>query len=112
MKKIECIIRPMKLEEVKIALGESGVTGMTVDDVRGAGRQGGIRENFLGEGYVIDYPSKVRLEMIVRDEEAEDIVEIILTHARTGEPGDGMIFVQPLEDAIRIRTEDRGDEAI
>jgi nitrogen regulatory protein P-II 1 len=112
MKRIECIIRPLKLEEVKIALGEMGVTGMTVTDVRGVARQGGYRETYLGDEYVIDLPTKIRIDIIAQDEEVDPIVEAILSHARTGEPGDGKIFILPMEDAIRIRTEDRGEEAI
>ncbi len=112
MKRVECIIRPMKLDEVKIALGEVGVTGMTVSDVRGAGRQRGHRESYRGAEYTIDLPTKVKIEMIVRDEDVEEIIETILVHARTGEPGDGKIFVLPMEDAIRIRTEERGDEVL
>lgn len=112
MKRIECIIRPMKLDEVKIALGEIGVTGMTVSDVRGAGRQRGHRETYRGAEYTIDLPTKVKIEMVVRDEDVEEIIETVLLHARTGEPGDGKIFVLPMEDAIRIRTEERGDEVL
>jgi len=112
MKRIECIIRPSKLDEVKIALGEIGVTGMTVTDVRGSGRHRGHRESFLGADYVIDLPTKVKIEMIVRDEDVEEIVETVLEHARTGEPGDGKIFILPMDNAIRIRTEESGDEVL
>ena len=112
MKRIECIIRPMKLDEVKIALGEIGVTGMTVMDVRGSGRQGGHRESYRGSEYTIDLPTKVKLEMIVRDEDVDEIVETVLEHARTGEPGDGKIFILPMEEAVRIRTDERGDEVL
>jgi nitrogen regulatory protein P-II 1 len=112
MKRIECIIRPLKLDEVKIALGEIGVTGLTVTDVRGSGRQGGHRESFRGRAYTIDLPTKVKLEVIARDEDVEEIVETVLTHARTGEEGDGKIFILPLEEAIRIRTEERGDDVL
>lgn len=112
MKRIECIIRPMKLDEVKIALCEIGVTGMTISDVRGMGRQRGHRESYRGVQYAIEMPTKVKIEMIVRDEDVEEIVETVLTHARTGEPGDGKIFVLPMEDAVRIRTQERGDEVL
>ena len=112
MKKIEAIIRPMKLDEVKIALGEIGVTGMSVMDVRGCGRQGGHRESFRGANYIVDLPMKVKLEIIARDEDVEEIVSTIEQHARSGEIGDGKIFVLPMDDAIRIRTEERGDEVI
>ena len=112
MKRVECIIRPIKLDQVKIALGEVGVVGLTVTDVRGVGRQRGHRETFRGADYVIDLPAKVKIEMIVRDDEVEEIIETVLNHAHTGEHGDGKIFVLPVEDAIRIRTEERGDEVL
>src|ERR1041384_4309941 len=104
MKRIECIIRPMKLDQVKIALGEVGVTGMTICDVRGSGRHGGQRESFRGVEYTIDLPHKVKIEMIARDEDVDEIVETVLLHARTGERGDGKILVLPMEEAVRIRT--------
>ncbi|HSV74021.1 MAG TPA: P-II family nitrogen regulator [Chthonomonadales bacterium] len=109
MKRIECIIRPVKLDEVKIALGEIGVTGLTVTDVRGSGRQRGTRGSWRGEEYQVDLPVKTKIEMIVRDEDVEEIIETVLAHARTGEQGDGKIFVLPMEEAIRIRTDERGD---
>ena len=112
MKQLECIIRPHKLDEVKIALSELGVTGMTVSDVRGFGRQRGHRETFRGTEYVVDMPTKVKIEMVVRDEDAEEIIEAVIEHARTGEPGDGKIFVLPMDEAIRIRTEENGDEVL
>jgi nitrogen regulatory protein P-II 1 len=112
MKKIEAVIRPSRLEQVKIALGEIGVTGMSVTDVRGRGRQAGLRESFRGAAYDIELPLKARLEIVVRDEDVDEIVETIANHARTGEPGDGKIFVLPMGDAIRIRTEERGDEVL
>lgn len=112
MKRIECIIRPLKLDEVKIALSEIGVTGLTVSDVRGVGRHGGHRESYRGAEYTINLPTKVKVEIIARDEDVEEIIETVLRHARTGEPGDGKIFVLPMDDAIRIRTEERGDEVL
>jgi nitrogen regulatory protein P-II 1 len=112
MKRVECIIRPMKLDQVKIALGEVGVVGLTVTDVRGVGRQRGHRETFRGADYVIDLPAKEKIEMIVRDEDVDEIIETILAHAVTGEHGDGKIFVLPVEDAVRIRTEERGDDVL
>ena len=112
MKRIECIIRPLKLDQVKIALGEIGVTGMTVSDVRGSGRHGGHRETFRGADYAIELPHKVKIEMIVRDEDVDEVIETVLTHARTGEQGDGKIFVMPMDDAIRIRTEESGDDVL
>jgi nitrogen regulatory protein P-II 1 len=112
MKRITSIIRPLKLDEVKIALSEIGVTGMTVMDVRGSGRQGGLRESYRGYDYTIDLPTKVKIEIVSRDEEVDEIVETILAHARTGEPGDGKIFIRPIKDVVRIRTEERGDEVL
>ncbi|HEV2474647.1 MAG TPA: P-II family nitrogen regulator [Chthonomonadales bacterium] len=109
MKKVEAIIRPLKLDEVKIALGEIGVNGMSVSDVRGSGRQRGHRENFRGANYAVELPMKIKLEIVAPDEEVEEIVNTIETHARTGEPGDGKIFVLPMDQAIRVRTEERGD---
>src|SRR5579884_796175 len=112
MKKIEAIIRPMKLDEVKIALGEIGVTGLSVSDVRGSGRQRGHRESFRGADYVFDLPMKVKIEIVARDEDVDEIVLTIEVHARTGEPGDGKIFVLPMDEAVRIRTEERGDDVL
>lgn len=112
MKKIEAIIRPLKLDEVKIALGEIGVTGLSVSDVRGSGRQRGHRETFRGANYAIELPLKIKLEVVAREEDVEEIVATIERHARTGEPGDGKIFVLPMEDAIRVRTEERGEDAL
>lgn len=112
MKKIEAIIRPLKLDEVKIALGEIGVTGLSVSDVRGSGRQRGHRETFRGANYAIELPLKIKLEVVAREEDVEEIVATIERHARTGEPGDGKIFVLPMDDAIRVRTEERGEDAL
>jgi nitrogen regulatory protein P-II 1 len=112
VKRIECIIRPFKLDEVKIALGEIGVTGMTVTDVRGSGRHRGHRESFRGADYVIDLPTKVKLEMIVRDEDVEEIIATVLRHAQTGERGDGKIFVMPVDDVMRVRTGESGDDIL
>jgi len=112
MKKIEAIIRPLKLDEVKIALGEIGVTGMSVSDVRGSGRQRGHRESFRGVSYSIDLPMKIKIEIVARDEDADEIVTTIERHAHTGEPGDGKIFVLPMEEAIRVRTDERGEDVL
>ncbi|HLJ54699.1 MAG TPA: P-II family nitrogen regulator [Chthonomonadaceae bacterium] len=112
MKKVEAIIRPIKLDDVKIALGEIGVTGLSVSDVRGSGRQQGHRESFRGVEYAVPLPIKTKLEIVVRDEEAGLVVDTIERHAWTGETGDGKIFVLPMEDAIRIRTEERGEEVL
>ncbi len=112
MKKIEAIIRPLKLDEVKIALGEIGVTGLSVSDVRGSGRQQGHRQSFRGIEYVVEMPMKIKIEIVARDEEVEEIVDTVERHAHTGEEGDGKIFVLPMEDAVRVRTEERGDDAL
>jgi len=112
MKKIEAIIRPLKLDQVKIALGEIGVTGLSVSDVRGSGRQRGHRESFRGADYVVDLPMKIKLEIVAREEDVEEIVSTIELHARTGETGDGKIFVLPMDDAVRIRTEERGEDVL
>jgi nitrogen regulatory protein P-II 1 len=112
VKRVECIIRPFKLDEVKIALGEIGVTGMTVTDVRGSGRHRGHRESYRGADYMIDLPTKVKVEMVVRDEDVEEIIATVLRRAHTGEKGDGKIFVMPLDDAVRIRTEESGEDIL
>ena len=112
MKKIEAIIRPLKLDEVKIALGEIGVTGMSVADVRGSGRQREQRERLRGAQYAAPLSIKIKIEIVARDEDAEEIVATIERHAWTGEAGDGKIFVLPMNDALRVRTDERGDDAI
>ena len=112
MKKIEAIIKPFKLEEVKDALGEIGVTGMTVSEVKGFGRQKGHTEIYRGSEYTVDFLPKIKIEMVLPDTEVTAAVEAISKSARTGKIGDGKIFVLPLEDAIRIRTDERGDKAI
>ncbi len=112
MKKIEAIIRPLKLDEVKIALGEIGVQGLSVSDVRGSGRLGSHKESYRGVSYAHDLPMKVKIEIIARDEDVKEIVNTIEKYAYTGEPGDGKIFILPMGDAIRIRTEERGDEVL
>jgi len=111
MKKIDCILRPHKLEEVKTALSELGVTGMTVSEVRGCGSSPPEPGRF-GEEVLIRLPMRLRLEMVVPDEMVEPIIETILRHARTGQPDDGKIFVLPYQEAIRIRTEERGEAAL
>lgn len=109
MKKIECIIRPLRLEAVKSALGELGITGMTVTDVRGTGRGGGTNMRFLGAEYAINLPPKIKIEVVAADEDVEEVIHTIREHARTGEPGDGKIFVLPAGTAVRIRTGDEGE---
>ena len=110
MKKIEAIIRPLRLEAVKSALAEAGVSGMTLSDVRGSGRAGGQRPDmFRGQQYVIHLPPKVKIEITLRDEDVDEAIAIILEQARTGEEGDGKIFVLPASEARRIRTGENGD---
>jgi nitrogen regulatory protein P-II 1 len=112
MKKIEAIIKPYKLEEVRDALSEAGVAGMTVTEVRGFGRQKGHTELFRGSEYLTDFLPKVRIEIVVADDNAEAAVAAVVRGARTGKIGDGKIFVANVEEAIRIRTEEKGNEAI
>src|ERR1017187_7943739 len=112
MKKIEAIIRPQKLDDVKEALLGSGVEGMTISEVRGHGRQKGHTETYRGAEYTVDLLPKVKLEMYVPDSQAEQVVGVLSNAARTGKIGDGKIFVIPVEDAIRIRNGDRGDAAL
>lgn len=113
MKKIEAIIRPLRLEPVKSALAEAGITGMTASDVRGSGHgRGHPPGTFRGEEYIIRLPPKVKLELTVRDEEVDEVIEILLEQARTGEEGDGWIYVLPTAEAVRIRTGETGDLAL
>ena len=112
MKKIEAIIKPFKLEEVKDALGEVGVEGMTVSEVKGFGRQKGHTEIYRGSEYTVDFLPKIKLEMVVPAERLDSAVGAILKSARTGKIGDGKIFVSEIEEAVRIRTEEKGELAI
>jgi nitrogen regulatory protein PII len=112
MKKIETIIKPFKLDEVKKALSEVGITGMTVLEVKGFGRQKGHTEIYRGAEYAVDFIPKVKIEVAVPAETVPAVVERIVTAARTGKIGDGKIFVYDLEDVIRIRTGDRGKDAL
>jgi len=112
MKQITAIIKPFKLEEVREALGEVGVSGLTVTEVKGFGRQKGHTELYRGAEYVVDFLPKVKLEIIVRDEQVAEVVETIEKAAKTGRIGDGKIFVLPIEEIIRIRTGERGGAAI
>jgi len=112
MKKIECIIRPFKLDDVKEALMEVDIRGMTVSEVRGFGRQKGQKEIYRGSEYTIEFVPKLKLEIVVNDDTAEDVIEAILKAASTGQIGDGKIFVTPVEEVIRIRTGERGVTAI
>jgi nitrogen regulatory protein P-II 1 len=112
MKKIEAIIKPFKLDEVRDRLRDVGVAGMTVYDVKGFGRTGGKTEVYRGSAYVVDFVPKVRIEVVVSDALAGDVVAAISAAAKTGKIGDGKIFVTPVVDAIRIRTGERGDDAV
>jgi len=112
MKKIEAIIKPFKLEDVKDALTESGITGMTVTDVKGYGRQQGHSELYRGAEYIVDFLAKTKIELIVNDEEVESVVKLISESAKTGKIGDGKIFVMPVDDVVRIRTGETGSEAV
>ena len=112
MKKLECIIRPFKLEDVKEALDSLGISGMTMTEVKGFGRQKGHTELYRGSEYTIEFLPKLKIEIVVTDEVVDEAVEAILQAANTGKIGDGKIFVIPVEEAIRIRTGERGDGAI
>ena len=112
MKLLTAIIKPFKLEEVKDALKNAGVHGMTVTEVQGFGRQAGHTEVYRGAEYKIDFVPKVRLEIVVEDEDVDRLREIIVNTARTGKIGDGKIWTTPVEDVARIRTGERGDEAL
>ena len=112
MKKIEAIIKPFKLDEVKEALTKAGIEGMTVVEVRGFGRQKGHTEIYRGSEYTVDFLPKLKLEIVVADENAQTAVKAIVTAAKTGKIGDGKVFVSPVETVIRIRTEEAGDQAV
>ncbi|WP_319586784.1 P-II family nitrogen regulator [uncultured Desulfobulbus sp.] len=112
MKKIEAIIKPFKLDEVKDALNGIGIKGMTVSEVKGYGRQKGHTEIYRGAEYVVDFIPKIRLDIIVQDEQVDQVIETILSVARTGKIGDGKIFVLPVERVVRVRTGETGSEAV
>ena len=112
MKKVEAIIKPFKLDEVKEALHEVGVSGITVTEAKGFGRQKGHTELYRGAEYVVDFLPKVKIEVVVEDDLAERVVEAVVRAAETGRIGDGKIFVTPIETAIRIRTGERDDAAL
>lgn len=112
MQKIEAIIKPFRLDEVKDALDEAGVLGMTLTEVKGVGRQKGKTELYRGAEYVVDFLPKVKIELIVKDELVDRVVDAIEKAARTGRIGDGKIFISPITDAVRIRTGERGDAAL
>ena len=112
MKKVECIIRPAKLEEVKEALGRFGIRGMTVTEVMGFGNQKGRKEIYRGTEYQVNLLPKIKLEVVIKDQWLDELVRILTETARTGEIGDGKIFIYPVENVIRIRTGEAGEEAL
>lgn len=112
MKKIEAIIRPFKLDDVRDGLQEIGIYGMTISEVRGFGRQKGHTETYRGAEYQIDTLPKLKIEIVAADHMVEPVIDVIIKFAETGQVGDGKIFILPVEDAIRIRTEESGDDAL
>jgi nitrogen regulatory protein P-II 1 len=112
MKRIEAIIKPYKLDDVKERLRSIGVTGMTVCEVKGFGRTGGKTEVYRGSAYVVDFVPKIRIEVVTTDGMASDVINAIITAAKTGKIGDGKIFVTPIDEAIRIRTGEKGEDAV
>jgi nitrogen regulatory protein P-II 1 len=112
MKKIEAIIKPFKLTEVKDALNELGIQGMTVSEVKGFGRQKGHTEIYRGSEYTVDFLPKIKIETVLADDQVKVAVEAIVKAAKTGKIGDGKVFVSPIEEAIRIRTDERGESAV
>ena len=112
MKKIEAIIKPFKLEEVKDALSEVGIEGMTVSEVKGFGRQKGHTEIYRGSEYTVDFLPKIKLEIVLADSQVDAAVAAIIRAAKTGKIGDGKVFVSEIEEAIRIRTEEKGSQAV
>jgi nitrogen regulatory protein P-II 1 len=112
MKKIEAIIKPFKLEEVKEALASLGVEGMTVTEVKGFGRQKGHTEIYRGSEYTVDFLPKIKIEIVLADSQVNGAVEGIVKAAKTGKIGDGKVFVSPIENAVRIRTEETGEQAV
>jgi nitrogen regulatory protein P-II 1 len=112
MKRIEAIVKPFKLEEVKLRLHQIGIAGMTVSDVRGFGRTGGRCEVYRGSSYKLEFVPKTRIQIVVDDDVVQSVVEAILAAAHTGEIGDGKIFISPVAEVIRVRTGERGKEAV
>ena len=112
MKKIEAIIKPFKLDEVKDKLNDLGIQGITVTEVKGFGRQKGHTELYRGAEYVVDFLPKIKMEIVIADTQAEDVVNAIVKAAQTGRIGDGKIFVTNIEEAVRIRTGERGEDAV
>ena len=112
MKKIEAIIKPFKLDEVKEALSKTGIQGLTITEVKGFGRQKGHTELYRGAEYVVDFLPKVKIEILIDDDKAAEVADTIVTAARTGRIGDGKIFILPMDDVVRIRTGERGADAL
>jgi len=112
MKKIEAIIKPHKLDEVKDRLRQIGISGMTVSEVKGFGRTGGKTEVYRGSAYVVDFVPKVKIEIVVKDAMVSDVVQAVASTAKTGKIGDGKVFVTPVDEAVRIRTDEKGEDAI
>ncbi len=112
MKKIEAVIKPFKLDEVKDVLNEIGIRGMTITEVKGFGRQKGHSELYRGAEYVVDFLPKVKIEIVLPDNMAEEVIRVIAKTSKTGKIGDGKIFISHIDDAIRIRTGQRGEDAI
>ena len=112
MKKIEAIIKPFNLDDVREALTDIGITGMTVTEVKGFGRQKGHTEVYRGAEYAVDFLPKVKIELVLRDEQVDQAVDVIIETARSGKIGDGKIFIIPVEEAVRIRTGERADSAV
>lgn len=112
LKKIEAIIKPFKLDEVKNALHEIGIEGLTVTEVKGFGRQKGHTEIYRGSEYTVDFLPKIKIDLVIPAEKQDSVIQTILKHAKTGKIGDGKIFVSTIEDAVRIRTEERGEKAV
>ncbi|NCQ18974.1 MAG: transcriptional regulator [Ignavibacteria bacterium CG_4_8_14_3_um_filter_37_9] len=112
MKKVEAIIRPFKLDDVKEALLEEGIKGLTISEVRGYGRQKGHKETYRGSEYRIEFVPKIKIEIVVPDKNLEKVIEAIIRTAKTGQVGDGKIFISDISDVIRIRTEESGEEAL
>ena len=112
MKKVEAVIKPFKLEEVKDALAEIGIEGMTVTEVKGFGRQKGHTEIYRGSEYTVDFLPKIKLDIVVGDDNVEAATKAIISAAKTGKIGDGKVFISAIEEAVRIRTDEKGDEAL
>jgi nitrogen regulatory protein P-II 1 len=112
MKKIEAVVRPHKLDDIREALSEVGIRGMTITEVKGFGRQKGHTEIYRGSEYSVDFIPKIKIEIVVKDDLAQKVVDIVVKTAKTGQVGDGKLFVFPVEEVIRVRTEESGEDAL